>query len=222
MFPKIKDFLSDPADNTPFMEYAVLLNGFLQATNNKVAYYASVEILTEDAKLRDLLEKKVFSREDLIALEDAIMIEYRVDGFKIYYDEKGSVYRQWSGVIDSERRISLYDDLMDEFILAQDFKKFPDLTQVIPALAKNGDIDVKQTQVRNCHFRGVGMHANSLAIITGALRFKNPEKPYIRLEFFHADKTKEKIDKVSAAILVTAISSKFPAYKEVAIVTPVF
>lgn len=221
-FPKITGFLSDPSDNTPHLEHAVVLNGYLHATNNKAAYYGSVELLTPDAKLRDMLEKKVFNREDLDALENTSLVEYREDGFKCYYEDGKAVFREWSGQIDTARQIHLYDDLMDEFVLAGNYKKYPDFAQIIPALTKNGDIDAKQIQVRNCHFRSVGMHAQSLSVITEALSFKMVEKPYLRLEFFHADKTKDKVDKVSAAIIVSAISSAFDSYKEIGIITPVF
>ena len=46
MFPNILDFLStDPA--TPWMHYAIVLNGKLQATNNKMACYIDVSTFIE-------------------------------------------------------------------------------------------------------------------------------------------------------------------------------
>lgn len=218
-FPKIKRFLKNSEEET-CMHYAVILNGYLQATNNVVGYYGSVEILTEDAKLRDLLEKKIFNRTDLETLEDAIKIEYRADGFKCYYEDKKSVFRAWAGQIDSDRQIYLYDDLMDEMILAQDFKKFPDMRLIVPALSK-GDIDKKAIDSRPSYFRSCGIHADSLSIITEALSFKYEDKPYINMQFFHADKTKDKVNTVTAPILVTATHSAYDGYKEVGVVSPV-
>lgn len=219
-FPKIKRFLNNTEEQTA-LHYAVILNGYLQATNNKVGYYGSVEILTEDAKQRDILEKKVFSLEDLDALDAAVRVEYRVDGFKISYEDGKSLFRSWAGIIDAERQISLYDDLMDEMILAQDFKKFPDMRAIVPALSK-GDIDKKAVEGRSTYFRSCNMHADSLSIITEALSHKNPESPFISLHFFHADKTKDKANTVTAPILVTAIASAFADFKEVGIISPVF
>ena len=218
-FPKIKRFLNASEDQSS-MHYAVILNGYLQATNNTVGYYGSVEILTEEAKLRDLLEKRVFSREDLEALEDAIKIEYRVDGFKCYYEEKNAVFRSWTGQIDSDRQIFLYDDLMDEMILAKDFKKFPDMRLIVPALTK-GDIDKKAIEDRSSYFRSCGIHADSLAIITEALHFKYEDRKYISMSFFHADKTKDKVNTVTAPILVTALHSAYDGIREVGVVSPV-
>lgn len=219
-FPKIKRFLADPESNLPHMQYAVILNGYLQATNNKVGYYGSVEILAEDAKLRDLLEKKIFNLEDLETLEDAVKIEYRVDGFKCYYENGKTKFRSWAGQIDSERHLYLYDDLLDE-MLSTDFKKFPDMRAIIPALSK-GDIDKKAVEDRGNYFRGVNMHADSLSIITEALSYKYPDSPFISLHFFHADKSRVQVNTVTAPILVTATQSAYDKYKEVGVVSPAF
>lgn len=221
MFPKIAPFLSQDTEK-PFLQYAVVLNGILQATDNKIAYYGSVEILTADPKQRDLLEKKIFNQEDLEILANSVRVDFRSDGFKAYFEDGKSKFRIWAGTIDAQRQISLYDDLMDEYALAKDFKKYPDMTQILSAISKNSDIDVKAVQRRNTHFRSVSLPAQKLAIISEAFMFKDPSKPFVRLEFFHADQTKDKVDKVTAAILVTPLNSNFNLYKEAALLMPVF
>lgn len=221
MFPNIKGILSTD-EKKPFLQYAVVLNGHLQACNNRIAYYSSVEILTDKPKERDILEKKIFNREDLELLSDEklTMVEYREDGFKMYFDDKESVYRQWAGKIDEKREIHLWDDMLEDFYQpVENFNKFPDLKTVVPALSKNGTIDIKQVQVRNTHFRGLGVATDIIA--TAGLAFMGNVDNFLRLEFFHADKTKDKVEKVTAAILVTPFKSKFKIYQEALVIVPV-
>lgn len=221
MFPDIRDYLSTD-DKKPVMQYAVVLNGILQATNNRIAYYSSVEILSDKPAERDFLEKKIFSREDLELLADKAltMVEYRADGFKIYYDDKPSVFRQWAGKIDFRREIFLWEDMMEDFYQpTENFTKFPDLTTVIPALAKNGAIDIKEVNNRGAHFREIGIAPELLEIVNRS--FAGNKDGYLRMELFHADKTKDKVNKVTAAILVTPYTTPFKIYQEAAIVVPV-
>lgn len=214
MFPNILDFLStDPS--TPWMHYAIVLNGKLQATNNKMACYIDVSTFIEDESQIKVLEGKVFSSKDLenIGTREVWLAEntFNIDGFVMEY----------TGTIGQNREIRLYDDLMDEYVLAKDFKKFPDFTTLIPAL-DGDDIDVAKVQKRNTHFRGIGVGVPQMVSISKAFQQSNDDLFNLRFEFFHADKTKDKVDKVSAPILVTPFKSKFPLYKEAAIINPVF
>jgi hypothetical protein len=221
MFPNIKDTVStDP--KKPFMQFAVVLNGHLQTCNNRIAYYGSVEVLTDKPKERDILEKKIFTPQDLELLSDDLltMVEYREDGFKMYFDDKDSIFRPWAGKIDEKREIHLWDDMLEDFYQPKEnYCKFPDLKTVVPALSDNGTIDIKKVQVRNTHFRGFGISPDILSVAGKA--FMGNVDNYLRMEFFHADKTKDKVDKVSAAILVTPFKSKFKTYQEALIVVPV-
>ena len=214
MFPNILDFLStDPS--TPWMHYAIVLNGKLQATNNKMACYIDVSTFIEDDAQIKAIEGKVFSSKDLenIGQREIRLAEstFNVDGF----------VSEYTGKIGQNREIRLYDDLMDEYVLAKDFKKFPDFTTLIPAL-DGDDIDVAKVQKRNAHFRGVGIGVPQMVSISKAFQQSNDDLFNLRFEFFHADKTKDKVDKVSAPILVTPFKSKFVSYKEAAIINPVF
>jgi len=223
VFPNLLGFISDDTleKRFKFLEYAVVLRGMVQATNNRIAYYSSVEVLTDDSKQRDILEKKIFNKSDLelLADPDLVKMEYRSDGFKAYFENKPSEYRDWAGIIDEERRIHLYDDLMCEYVLAEDFMKFPDICSIVLAAGKNGSIDVTKVQKRNAHFREVGVSVDHLSKISDAF-MGNPNK-FLRLDFFHADPTKDKVNKVSASILVTPFKSNFKAYLEAALITPV-
>lgn len=223
MFPNITGFISkDP--KTPFLHYAVVLNGKLQATNGKMAYYTSVDtfLSKEEAKI---VEGKIFNLEDLKNIHNSMGGSrakndmYRASFHKNYYawwpDTQAGQPVEYVGIIDSERRIHLYDDLLEDYVLAKDFKKFPDFTTVFPAL-DGVDIDPAQVQKRNTHFRGVGVPTSMLSVIAESFQSDN-----LRLEFFHAAKDRDKVDKVSAAILVTPMKTKHPIYKEAAIVNPV-
>lgn len=215
MFPNITGFISkDP--KTPFLGYAIVLNGKLQATNGKMAYYTSVDtfLTEEEAKL---VEGKIFTIQELNLFLETDKVEFKEDHYltESLADLGDSVYWDYTGTIDSERRIHLYDDLLDEYVLAKDFKKFPDFTTVFPALS-GVDIDPAQVQKRNTHFRGVGLATSMLSTIAESFDSDN-----LRLEFFHAAKDRDKVDKVSAAILVTPMKTKHAIYKQAAIINPV-
>ncbi len=214
MFPNILDFLSiDPA--TPWLHYAIVLNGKLQATNDKMACYIDVSTFISDEAQIKLIEGKVFNSKDLenIGQREIWLAEktFNIDGFAMEY----------TGTIGQKREIHLYDDLMDEYMLAKNFKKFPDFSDIIPALDGH-DIDEAKVQKRNTHFRCVGVAVPQMVSISKAFQQSHEDLFNLRFEFFHAAKGKEKVDKVSAPILVTPFKSKFPIYKEAAIISPLF
>lgn len=213
MFPNILDFLStDPS--TPWMHYAIVLNGKLQATNNKMACYIDVSTFIEDEAQIKAIEGKVFNSEDLITMRDQ-KIKFTENGFINMIDPK-----EYTGTIGQNREIRLYDDIMDEYVLAKDFKKFPDLTQVLPAITEK-DVNISHVQKRNTHFRGVGLSPGMLMSISKSFQqYQDDKADFIRLEFFHADKSKDKVNQVTAPILVSPRKSKFPLYHEVAIINP--
>ena len=216
MFPNILDFLStDPA--TPWMHYAIVLNGKLQATNNKMACYIDVSTFLEDEAQIKAIEGKVFNSQDLITMRDQ-SIKFKDNSYStIGFD----VEIEYTGTIGQNREIRLYDDLMDEYVLEKSFKKFPDFSTIIPAL-DGDDIDVVKVQKRNTHFRGIGVGVPQMVAIANAFQQSKDGLFNLRFEFFHADKTKDRVNIVSAPILVTPFKSKFPLYKEAAIINPVF
>lgn len=230
MFPNILDFLStDPA--TPWLHYAIVLNGKLQATNNKMACYIDVSTFLEDEAQIKAIEGKIFNREDLILLTESVgeiseflghdkKISFKNDGF---LESIGKIlnHKEYTGTIGQNREIRLYDDLMDEYVLAKDLKKFPDFSLIIPATDGN-DIEVAKVQKRNTHFRGCGVGVPQMVAIANAFQQSKDDLFNLRFEFFHADKSKDKVNLVSAPILVTPFKSKFPLYKEAAIINPVF
>ena len=216
MFPNILDFLStDPA--TPWMHYAIVLNGKLQATNNKMACYIDVSTFIEEEAQIKAIEGKVFNAEDLITMKD-LSIKFKDNSYSVVGFDADTEY---TGTIGQNREIRLYDDLMDEYVLEKSFKKFPDFTTLIPAV-DGDDIDVVKVQKRNTHFRGVGVGVPQMVSIANAFQQSKDGLFNLRFEFFHADKTKDKVNLLSAPILVTPFKSKFPLYKEAAIVNPVF
>ena len=216
MFPNILDFLSTDPD-TPWMHYAIVLNGKLQATNNKMACYIDVSTFIEDDAQIKAIEGKVFNSQDLITMRGQSINfkdkSYSIIGFDVEIE--------YSGIIGQIREIKMYDDLMDEYVLEKSFKKFPDFTLIIPALLDD-DIDISKVQKRNTHFRGVGVVVPQMVAIANAFQQSKDGLFNLRFEFFHADKTKDKVNLVSAPILVTPFKSKFPLYKEAAIINPVF
>lgn len=222
MFPNILDFISkDPA--TPWMHYAVVLNGKLMATNNKMACYIDVCTFCDSEEQIKAIEGKVFSREDLEILKDPDVesIKFRNVGFSVYTDLLGLPYSAaYTGTIGQNREISLYDDLMEGYVPEKSFKKFPDFSNIIPALTEY-DIDVVKVQKRNTHFRGCGVAVPQMTAIANAFQQSRDDKFNLRFEFFHAAKDKDKVDKPSAPILVTPFTSKFPMYKEACIINPV-
>lgn len=217
MFPNITDFLStDPA--TPWLHYAIVLNGKLQATDAKMACYIDVTTFIEDEAQIKAIEGKVFSKEDLQFMKDKYLT-FLDTAYGELGDPKNA--REYTGTIGEKREIHLYDDLLDEYVLEKSFMKFPDFTTIIPALTGD-DIDVAKVQKRNTHFRGVGVGVPQMVSISKAFQQSSENLFNLRFEFFHAAKDKEKVDKVSAPILVTPFKSKFPLYKEVAVINPVF
>ena len=214
MIPNIIDFLG--GDNSPngALKYAVVRNGFLQATNNKMACYLKVENFVKPEEAKNL-EGKVFSKTDLSNLYHLGNYCFLPDNFKV----KGIEYL-YSGIIDSERRIHLYDDLMGDYEIENNFKKFPDITQLLDIFTNN-QVDPAKVQKRNTHFRGVGLPISALHSSMQAFDLSIMETDFLRLEFFHTAKDKEKVDKVSAPILVTPLKGKNPLYSEIVIINPV-
>ena len=221
MFPNILDFLStDPA--TPWLHYAIVLNGKLQATDNKMACYIDVSTFISDEAQIKAIEGKVFNKSDIEILKDPDVVKLKfLENKFIAVCDVSNYEQEYTGTIGQKREIHLYDDLIDEYVLAKNFKKFPDFTEVIPALIDD-EIDVVKVQKRNTHFRGVGVGVPQMVSISKAFQQSLEDLFNLRFEFFHATKEKEKVDKVSAPILVTPFKSKFPLYKEAAIINPVF
>lgn len=216
MFPNILDFLStDPAK--PWLHYAVVLNGKLMATNNKMATYIDVRTFCENEEQVKNIEGKVFSSEDL-----KFMSNKYLTFLDIAYGELGDPKnaREYSGVIGKDREIKLFDDLMDDYNLVRGFKKFPDFNSIIPALTDN-NIDVAKVQKRNTHFRGCGVAVPQMTAISKAFKQSEDGLFNLRFEFFHAAKEKDKVDKPSAPILVTPFKSEFPLYYEACVINPV-
>lgn len=214
MIPNIINFLGDSNSPNGALQYAVVMNGVLQATNNKMACYLKVEnfVNTEEAKN---MEGKVFSKTDLSNLYHLGDYCFLPDHFKV----KGIEY-PYSGIIDSERVIHPYDDLMGDYEIEKSFKKFPDITQLLDIFT-NSQVDPAKVQKRNTHFRGVGLPVSALHSSMQAFGLSIMDTDFLRLEFFHAAKDKEKVDKVSAPILVTPLKGKNPLYSEIVIINPV-
>lgn len=216
MFPNILNFISKDAA-TPWLQYAIVLNGKLMATNNKMACYISVDTFIEDPEQIKAIEGKVFNSTDLIYLKGETIV-FSDTGFVIQGTEPKVPY---TGIIGPNREIQLFDDLMDDYNLVRGFKKFPDFTTIIPGLTDN-DIDVTKIQKRNTHFRSVGLSPSMLTGIAKSFQqFTEHDSDHLRLEFFHAAKDKDKVDKPSAPILVTPFRTKFPLYREAAIINPI-
>lgn len=224
MFPNILDFLSkDPA--TPWNSYAVVLNGKLMATNAKMACYISVDTFIDSPEEIEAIEGKVFNSIDInrFLAPDVSKLEFRNTKYIVHYSlEELPDLIEYTGIVGQNREIQLYDELMEDYNLVRNFKKFPDFTTVIPALTDN-EIDVAKVQKRNTHFRGVGLAPSMLVSIAKCFQqYHEHNSDFLRLEFFHASKDKDKVDKPSAPILVSPFKSKFPLYKEAAIINPVF
>lgn len=213
MFPNILDFLSTDPDK-PWLHYAVVLNGKLMATNNKMACYIDVRTFCDTEEQIKNIEGKVFNSEDLI-----IMRSTEVKFFPNGYLALG-VETPYTGIIGKDRELKLFDDLMDDYNLVRGFKKFPDFATIIPALTDH-NIDVAKVQKRNTHFRGCGVAVPQMAAISRAFKQSAEGLFNLRFEFFHAAKEKDKVDKPSAPILVTPFKSEFPLYHEACVINPV-
>ena len=219
MFPNILDFLStDPS--TPWMHYAIVLNGKLQATNNKMACYIDVSTFIDDEAQIKAIEGKIFKGPCINALVSSSEYNFSENSYNSYNLGNKTEF-EYRGTIGQNREIRLYDDLLDEYVLEKSFKKFPDFTTLIPALDGN-EIDVFKVQKRNTHFKGVGVGVPQMVAIANAFQQSKNDLFNLRFEFFHADKSKDKVNLVSAPILVTPFKSKFPLYEEAAIINPVF
>lgn len=214
MFPNILDFLSTDSAK-PWLHYAVVLNGKLMATNNKMATYIDVKTFCESEEQIKNIEGKVFNSEDL-KIFPAKNITFGESGIIT----NGVLIKNYTGIIEKDREIKLFDELMDDYNLVRGFKKFPDFNTIIPALTDN-NIDVAKVQKRNTHFRGCGVAVPQMTAISKAFKQSEEGLFNLRFEFFHAAKEKDKVDKPSAPILVTPFKSEFPLYYEACVINPV-
>lgn len=222
-FPDIVNFL-DSEGKSPEMQYAAVLNGRLQATNRHIGCYIDVDVFCTDPEQRKNLEGKIFDKDDLMRLSDPYVtgVIFNTDTFEIITDTENSkenLSRPYTGIVDTKSlKISIYDADFEEYI--EKNLKFPDLASVIYAIGSDGQPDIKKVQSRNTHFRGVNLAPSMLMSIANSFEQKDPN--YLRLEFFHAQPAKDKVEKPSAAILVSPLKSKYPLYKEMAVIMPVF
>ena len=218
-FPDIVNFL-DSEGKSPEMQYAAVLNGRLQATNRHIGCYIDVDVFCTDPEQRKNLEGKVFTKKDLMLLlrPDTTDVNFKENGFEIC-NEDGNPFLPYAGIVDTKSlKISIYDADFEEYI--EKNLKFPDLASVIYAVGSDGQPDIKKVQSRNTHFRGVNLAPSMLMSIANSFEQKDPN--YLRLEFFHAQAAKDKVERPSAAILVSPLKSKYPLYKEMAVIMPVF
>ena len=218
-FPDIVNFL-DSEGKSPEMQYAAVLNGRLQATNRHIGCYIDVDVFCTDPEQRKNLEGKIFDVEDLLLIKDLDTknITFNKEGY-ILSTHLNTLSRPYTGIVDTKSiKISIYDADFEEYI--EKNLKFPDLASVIYAVGSDGQPDIKKIQSRNTHFRGVNLDPSLLMNIANSFEIKDPN--YVRLEFFHAQPAKDKVEKPSAAILVSPLKSKYPLYKEMAVIMPVF
>lgn len=218
-FPDIVNFL-DSEGKSPEMQYAAVLNGRLQATNRHIGCYIDVDVFCTDPEQRKNLEGKIFDVEDLLLIKDLDTknITFNKEGY-ILSTHLNKIFRPYTGIVDTKSlKISIYDADFEEYI--EKNLKFPDLASVIYAVGSDGQPDIKKVQSRNTHFRGVNLAPSMLMSIADSFEQKDPN--YLRLEFFHAQPAKDKVERPSAAILVSPLKSKYPLYKEMAVIMPVF
>lgn len=218
-FPDIVNFL-DSECKSPEMQYAAVINGRLQATNRHIGCYIDVDVFCTDPEQRKNLEGKLFDVEDLLLIKDLDTknITFTKDGY-ILSNHLTTEFRPYAGTVDTKSlKISIYDADFEEYI--EKNLKFPDLASVIYAVGSDGQPDIKKVQSRNTHFRGVNLAPSLLMSIANSFEQKDPN--YLRLEFFHAQPAKYKVERPSAAILVSPLKSKYPLYKEMGVIMPVF
>ena len=218
-FPDIVNFL-DSEGKSPEMQYAAVLNGRLQATNRHIGCYIDVDVFCTDPEQRKNLEGKIFDVEDLLLIKDLDTknITFNKEGY-ILSTHLNTLSRPYTGIVDTKSlKISIYDADFEEYI--EKNLKFPDLASVIYAVGSDGQPDIKKVQSRNTHFRGVNLAPSMLMSIANSFEQKDPN--YLRLEFFHAQPAKDKVERPSAAILVSPLKSKYPLYKEMGVIMPVF
>ena len=218
-FPDIVNFL-DSEGKSPEMQYVAVLNGRLQATNRHIGCYIDVDVFCTDPEQRKNLEGKIFDVEDLLLIKDLDTknITFNKEGY-ILSTHLNTLSRPYTGIVDTKSlKISIYDADFEEYI--EKNLKFPDLASVIYAIGSDGQPDIKKIQSRNTHFRGVNLAPSMLMDIANSFEQKDPN--YLRLEFFHAQPAKDKVERPSAAILVSPLKSKYPLYKEMGVIMPVF
>lgn len=198
--------------------FAAVLNGRLQATDRQMGCYIAVETFCTDPEQAKILEGKCFDKKTIQGME-------RADDAPIFTEsgvELQDRLMPYSATVDPKTmKLSFYDDLLEDFVEDPDAPKLPDLSKVIYALT-DGQPDVAKIQKRNTHFRGVNVCPTRLAVIAGSFAKKGEALPFLRLEFFHAQASKDKVDTPSAAILVSPIKSEHPLYAEMAVIMPVF
>ena len=197
--------------------FAAVLNGRLQATDGSMGCYIAVETFCTDPEQAKILEGKCFDLNTVQDMEQADSLIFSEQGIGILDGRQ-----PYSATVDPKTlKLSFYDDLLEDFVEEPDAPKLPDLSKVIYALT-DGQPDVAKIQKRNTHFRGVNVCPTRLAVIAESFAKEGEALPFLRLEFFHAQAAKDKVDKPSAAILVSPMKSEHPLYAEMAVLMPVF
>ena len=178
--------------------FAAVLNGRLQATDRIMGGYITVETFCTDPEQAKIMEGKCFDLNTERDMEQADSLLFTEKGISIMDGRQ-----PYSATVDPKTmKLSFYDDLLEDFVEESDAPKLPDLSKVIYALT-DGQPDVAKIQKRNTHFRGVNVCPTRLAVIAESFAKKGEDLPFLRLEFFHAQAAKDKVDKPSAAILVS-------------------
>lgn len=197
--------------------FAAVLNGRLQATDRIIGCYIAVETFCTDPEQAKILEGKCFDLNTVQDMEQADSLIFSEQGIDILDDRQ-----PYSATVDPKTmKLSFYDDLLEDFVEEPDAPKLPDLSKFIYALT-DGQPDVVKIQKRNTYFRGVNICPTRLAEIAESFAKEGEALPFLRMEFFHAQAAKDKVDKPSAAILVSPMKSEHPLYAEMAVLMPVF
>ena len=197
--------------------FAAVLNGRLQATDRIMGCYIAVETFCSDPEQAKILEGKCFDLNTVQYMEQADSLIFSEQGIDILDGRQ-----PYSATVDPKTmKLSFYDDLLEDFVEEPDAPKLPDLSKFIYALT-DGQPDVAKIQKRNTHFRGVNFCPTRLAVIAESFAKEGEPLPFLRLEFFHAQAAKDKVDKPSAAILVSPMKSEHTLYAEMAVIMPVF
>ena len=197
--------------------FAAVLNGRLQATDRFMGCYIAVETFCTDPEQAKILEGKCFDLNTVQNMEQADSLIFYEQGIDILDDRQ-----PYSATVDPKTmKLSFYDDFLEDFVEEPDAPKLPDLSKFIYALT-DGQPDVAKIQKRITHFRGVNVCPTKLAVIAESFAKEGEALPFLRLEFFHAQAAKDKVDKPSAAILVSPMKSEHPLYAEMAVLMPVF
>ena len=197
--------------------FAAVLNGRLQATDRIMGCYIAVETFCTDPEQAKILEGKCFDLKNISEMGGETLT-FQKDSFSY----KTGMPVPYSATVDPKTmKLSFYDDLLEDFVEEPDAPKLPDLSKFIYALT-DGQPDVAKIQKRNTHFRGVNICSTRLAVIAESFAKEGEALPFLRLEFFHAQAAKDKVDKPSAAILVSPMKSEHLLYAEMAVLMPVF